>query len=544
MRGWVVAACCLPVAALASPTTFVHQGRLVDTLGAPIEGQQTLLVELYTQPTGGTRVWHESDPATLRDGYYAIQLGDTNPLDTLNFGTTAYFLQVTPVGGSPILPRTQIAAVPVALSVAGGLQPTAVTTTQRDALQVQPGAVVYNTTEGQLQTYTTSGWSTLAAGSSSGSYAWGRGAVGGLGTGDTASRNYPTEIAVPGGVRFETITAGGYNHGSEPGGCAIDTAGRLFCWGRGNNVPDGESEDMLAPKEVSNGLQWRDVDMGFGLVTCGITVSGVGYCWGREDYNGLGNGLTGSDWFYTPQQLLGNISWKTLRPGGRYNDAHRAWTCGVSTAVGEDNGYCWGIDSYGVLGNGSAGSNYNSPETGLIPGFEWQDIQPGSYHSCGVTVSGEGYCWGEGGSGRLGYGSTGDQQQPALVSGGHTWQKIEAGEAHSCGLDDAGAIWCWGDSSQYQLGRGTTTDSSVPVAVTDPSSDPVGNPTVWTDLRVGYQHSCALDSEYAMWCWGRGDDGRQGDLGSGENGVPTRVQGELRFRDFATGIRQTYGIQR
>jgi len=143
--------------AFASPTTFVHQGRLLDTVGDPVEGQQTLLIELFTQPTDGTRVWHETDPVTLQGGYYAVQLGDTSPLTALNFGTTTYWLQVTPVGGVPILPRTQIGAVPVALSVAGGLQPTAVTTAQRDALQVAPGAVIYNTTEGQLQTYTASG---------------------------------------------------------------------------------------------------------------------------------------------------------------------------------------------------------------------------------------------------------------------------------------------------------------------------------------------------------------------------------------------------
>jgi hypothetical protein len=537
--------------AVASPITFSHQGRLLDLTGMAVEGTIQMELRLFSQVSGGSPVWAEQHTVALADGYFSVAAGGgatlapNAQLSSLDFANTSYWLEIHQVGGATLAPRSEIRAVPIALSVAGGYQPTSMTTAERDALSVGPGAIVFNTSTNELQTYSGSSWDSLRAGSSSGAYAWGDAQVGGLGTGDTVDRTYPSEIAIPGGTSFEVLAAGGYAHGGEPIGCAIDREQELYCWGRGNTVPNGHDADSFAPVNVSSGKLWRDVSLSFGLVGCGVTTANAAYCWGYQTYGGLGNGINTTAYLYTPQAVVGGIAWKVLRPGGKYNgSAHVAWLCGVSQTTGADNGYCWGVDTYSVLGNGAAGSNYTTPANGLLVGFEWDDIQTGSYHSCGVTVSSDGYCWGEGGSGRVGDGGTADNAAPELISGGHSWSHIGAGHAHSCGLDTDGAIWCWGDSSEYQLGHGITSDSNVPVAITDPSSDPVNNATVWTSLSVGYQHNCAIDSDEALWCWGHGGSGRQGDVELTDNKVPTRVQGELKVTVVAAGIEQTYTVGR
>ena len=72
------------------------------------------------------------------------------------------------------------------------------------------------------------------------------------------------------------------------------------------------------------------------------------------------------------------------------------------------------------------------------------------------------YCWGEGGSGRLGQGDESTLQVPTLVGAGRVWSFVTAGEEHTCAIDEAGELFCWGGNPEGQLGFGRHFTSADP----------------------------------------------------------------------------------
>jgi hypothetical protein len=524
----------------APPSTLVHQGRLVGPAGGPLQGPTTLVLSLYTQASGGSPVWTETESATLVDGYFTATLGDQSSLGALDFGGSSYWVEVAIQGGAALSPRAPLRAVPVAMALAGPYRPTPMTTTERDALTAEPGMLIFNSSVGELQTYDGTDWVRVGADTSDATpgrrlYGWGSGLTGGLGLGNTTNQQFPIEVPIP--VTLTRLSTGGYSHGSDGAGCGITTTNGLWCWGDAAFVPDGSSADVWFPVNVTSGFQWRDVHLGQSLVGCGITTANVGYCWGYQQYGALGNGVNASSYIYSPTRVSGTVTWKTLRPSGRYNGSvHVAYTCGVSTVTGAANGYCWGRDDYGVLANGTnVTHNYVAPGS-PIPGFEWLDIEPGQYHACGLVPNGDAYCWGNGGSGRLGNGAVDHQHSPVLVAGGLKWVKLAPGASHTCGLTTDGLAYCWGDAASGKLGTGNTADHVTPA--------PVLGGKRWTDISVGDNHTCALDVVGTVYCWGDGGSWRLGDGDTAANLVPYPIYGQARFTDIAVGMASTMGLTR
>lgn len=113
---YVLLAAVLPSTTLASPQTLAHQGRLLDIVGQPLNATTEVTVALYTEATGGSPTWSETDQVMVSDGYYATVLGDNASLSTLDFGATTYWVGVTVEQGVELSPRTQLHAAPVALA--------------------------------------------------------------------------------------------------------------------------------------------------------------------------------------------------------------------------------------------------------------------------------------------------------------------------------------------------------------------------------------------------------------------------------------------
>ena len=236
--------------------------------------------------------------------------------------------------------------------------------------------------------------------------------------------------------------------------CGITTAGETYCWGYNANgqLGDGTTADSPVPVRVSGGVVFESVAAG-SRGTCGLTASGVAYCWG---YNGNGN--VGDSTFTNttaPVAVSGGLTFTSLSAGA----GHR---CAVAAT---DEAYCWGLNRDGQLGNGRFFSDKNTP-TLVSGGLAFQSVSAGADHSCGVTTTARAYCWGFNSEGSLGNGTFfPDLNEPSEVSGGLDFEFVTAGAIYSCGVTTTGEAYCWGDNSTGSLGDGSILSSNVPVLV-------------------------------------------------------------------------------
>ena len=80
----------------------------------------------------------------------------------------------------------------------------------------------------------------------------------------------------------------------------------------------------------------------------------------------------------------------------------------------------------------------------------------GPSHACGLTRSGDLYCWGERRDGKIGdgLGSVVATRTPQPVTGGHRFRSITASTGHTCAIDLDDVAWCWGAGDSGALGDG------------------------------------------------------------------------------------------
>jgi len=276
--------------------------------------------------------------------------------------------------------------------------------------------------------------------------------------------------------------------------CGIDETGAAYCWGRGANYRLGTAEldSVSAPVPVATGFSWTDISAGQ-THTCALGRGAAEiHCWGQGFQTGQGD----NEIVPSPLPVPGG-PWASLTAG----DAHQ---CALAT---DGTGYCWGEGLNGRLGNEEEDpTGYPAPVSG---GRTWAQLSAGRFHTCGVTTSGQAYCWGRGADGRLGNGgdTTQDALAPVLVEGGFQWRSVSAGWAHSCGITVDGDAFCWGEGSSNELGNGTPADQTSPVKV-------AGNRT-WKAISAGERHSCGIDGDSKLYCWGAGGLIGLGTVGAG-----------------------------
>lgn len=180
--------------------------------------------------------------------------------------------------------------------------------------------------------------------------------------------------------------------------------------------------------------------------------------------------------------------------------------------------WCWGDGSYGQLGDGaSVGSALPLAVGGLPAGVT--AIAAGLNHSCAITGSGALYCWGYNFRGQLGDGTNATRYTPVPVAGLVSGVlAVSAGGQHTCAITTGGAAWCWGYNDGGQLGDGSTEARLTPTAVSGLGSGAVR-------VSAGNSHTCAVTSTGAARCWGANAGGQLGDGSNIDRHAPVAVSG-------------------
>ncbi len=364
-------------------------------------------------------------------------------------------------------------------------------------------------------------------------YCWGLNSSGELGAASTDTCKHEhlefpcgkRPIAVSGRRHFTALVVGQFHS------CGLSNEGLGYCWGSdfhgqlgadsGLSVchePNGKPLKCAStPVPVAGAYRFALLVAG-GQHTCGVTTTGVTYCWGSDDLGQLGSDSTsatcgeagegGKPCRRTPARVGGEFTAAALAAG-------RSHTCGLD---GLGQAWCWGRD-FGITPSRISGAHppfasisasdhktcaltsegtafcwgvFRMGPSDLLatvtiptPGGTWQasgdsalqftSVTTGEEHICGLTSARAAYCWGVGWEGQLGisrglFGKLGKQgsNDPLPVEGKLEFAVLSAGFAYTCGVGSDGRAYCWGENKLGQLGDGTTKGHDQPKLVADP----------------------------------------------------------------------------
>jgi alpha-tubulin suppressor-like RCC1 family protein len=338
-----------------------------------------------------------------------------------------------------------------------------------------------------------------------------------------------------GEIRFKKISVGHYHS------CAISDKNKVYCWGGnryGQTGSNSEEQDVDFSEVYSDGVlkDKKIVSVSAGwLYSCAADDKGAAYCWGMNNFGQLG--VESSEKTFEPVAIdtTGELKERSVSilNAGFYH----------SCILDDKNRIiCWGRNNYGQIGDKifiKRETAFKSDVSGKIAGTI-SSISGGREHTCTLNDKGKIYCWGNNLQGQLGNGKGGCVEEPETQKciPNYTHEPVEvdmtgvlkdktvvsicAGSAHSCALDNEGAVYCWGLNGKYgALGNGSDQDSFVPSKVD--ASGVLFEKTI-KEISCGSGRNCVLDSEGKVYCWGLNDV--YGGLGAGsgpDSSVPVAV---------------------
>ncbi len=217
--------------------------------------------------------------------------------------------------------------------------------------------------------------------------------------------------------------------------------------------------------------------------------------------------------------------------------------CGL-TASGEV--YCWGSNEYNQLGTAGPLSTCDMGATPCSPtpvrvvasGVVFKSVAASLRTSCALSTVGEIWCWGFGIGGQLGDGLGRNSAVPVKVASAVTFQSVSLGNAGFiiCAVGSTGEGYCWGPGGGAGgLGNGTTAGSNTP--------SPVSGGLLFSQFTVGDDHACGLTTSGAAYCWGNNGFGKLGaGPAAGSSSVPVLVAGGHQYTMLSAGLDHTCGL--
>jgi alpha-tubulin suppressor-like RCC1 family protein len=211
--------------------------------------------------------------------------------------------------------------------------------------------------------------------------------------------------------------------------------------------------------------------------------------------------------------------------------------------------WCSGENGSGQLGLGMI----TTPLTARVqvidasgPIMDATSLGAGRSHACALRAGGSVWCWGENSQGQLGNGvpltppPTASLVAVQVVKSDMTpltgISVVRAGEGHSCALDGNGGMWCWGGNFAGQLGDGSTTGRSTAAQVMSGGAPMTGV----VQVSVGGNHNCARTEDNMARCWGQNGQGQLGDGTTMNQSAPTPIYPS---KSIAAGMWHSCGVQ-
>jgi alpha-tubulin suppressor-like RCC1 family protein len=112
--------------------------------------------------------------------------------------------------------------------------------------------------------------------------------------------------------------------------------------------------------------------------------------------------------------------------------------------------------------------------------------------------------------------------------------QLAAGVTHTCGIDADSSVACWGEGLVGQLGSAIRTIAAAPLFVSGGLH--------FATLVAGHVHTCGLTADSTAYCWGGDGSGQLGDGDAISDTVPVPVTGGLKFVTLVIGYDHTCGL--
>ena len=275
--------------------------------------------------------------------------------------------------------------------------------------------------------------------------------------------------------------------------------------------------------ENNTGVLRRSIPAAFLQVSAGqqhtaaIAADGTLWAWGYQADGRLGNGLT-TGYLVYPVRIGSETNWVQVSAGTGHTLAVRAdgtlwgWGTGNNSRLGHG----------GILPDGTVGSETGNRGGGparIGTETNWVYVSTVNQSTMGLRADGTLWGWGAGGQGRLGVGTTAQQNAPAQVTypAETGWVRLSMSTQHGLAIRADGSLWAWGNNGSNRLGLGGGGNRNNPVRV-----GPEG--TVWVHVAAGYTHNLAIRADGTLWAWGNFNYGRLGIEDVAENQtVPVQV---------------------